>query len=61
MRWLLRDYHNDDLESVVRLCDATSAVQAAARGVLRVIGAALSSVSGERGWIIRIALTDSWR
>lgn len=25
MRWLLRDYHDDDLESVVRLCDATAA------------------------------------
>lgn len=80
MRWLVRDYHDDDLESVVRLCDATSVGQksvfslAECIGALRarhpavvavhqgrVIGSALSSVSGERGWIIRIALTDSWR
>ncbi|MGH3952162.1 MAG: GNAT family N-acetyltransferase, partial [Pseudonocardiaceae bacterium] len=80
MRWLLRDYHDDDLESVVRLCDATSEGQesvfslAECIGALRarhpavvavrggrLIGAALSSVSGERGWIIRIALADGWR
>lgn len=80
MRWLLRDYHDDDLEAVVRLCDATSAGQesmfslAECIGALRarhpavvavrggrLIGAALSSVSGERGWVIRIALADEWR
>lgn len=80
MRWLLRDYHDEDLEAVVRLCDATSAGQesvfslaeciAALRGhspaivAVRgghVIGAALSAVSGERGWVIRLALAEGWR
>jgi transitional endoplasmic reticulum ATPase len=79
-RWLLREYHDEDLEAVVRLCDATSAGQesvfslAECIGSLRghhpavvavhgdqVIGAALSTVSGERAWVIRIALTPQWR
>lgn len=79
-RWLLREYHDDDLEAVVRLCDATSmgqesvfslaecigalrghhpAVVAVQRG--RVIGAALSSISGERAWVVRMAITADSR
>lgn len=79
-RWLLREYHDDDLEAVVRLCDATAAGQesvfsfaeciAALRGhhpaVVavhggQVIGAALSTLSGERAWVIRIALSPDRR
>lgn len=79
-RWLLREYHEDDLEPVIRLCDATAAGQesvfslAECIGALRghhpavvavhrgqVIGAAISTVSGERAWVIRIALDPDRR
>ena len=79
-RWLVREYHDNDLEDVVRLCDSTSGDQssvfslAECIGALRsrqpaviavqqgrVVGAALSTVSGERAWVIRIALVDDMR
>ena len=39
MRWFIRDYHDDDLESVVRLVDATSAHQGSVFGLAEVITA----------------------
>ena len=78
--WLVREYHDDDLEAIVRLCDSTPqdqasvfslaecigalrsrqpAVVAINRG--RLIGAAASVVSGDRAWVIRIAITEDWR
>ncbi|MEV8372271.1 GNAT family N-acetyltransferase [Kribbella sp. NPDC056861] len=79
-RWLIREYHDDDLESVVRLCDTTADSQhsvftlADCIGVLRsrqpsvvavshgrVVGAALSMVSGDRAWVTRIAIPDDLR
>jgi hypothetical protein len=66
-KWLVREYHESDLEDVVRLCDSTSRDQssvfslAECIGALRskqptvvavrqgrIVGAALSVVSGER-------------
>ncbi|GAA0582417.1 ATP-binding protein [Kribbella sandramycini] len=79
-RWLIREYHDDDLEAVVRLCDTTSDSQhsvftlADCIGVLRtrqpavvairhgrVVGVALSMVSGDRAWVTRIAIPDDLR
>jgi GNAT superfamily N-acetyltransferase len=79
-RWLIREYHDNDLEDVVRLCDSTSRDQASVFSLAecigalrarqpaviavhqgRVVGAALSIVSGERAWVIRIALVDDLR
>ena len=39
MRWFIRDYHDDDLEAVVRLLDATSAHQRSVFGLSEVIAA----------------------
>jgi transitional endoplasmic reticulum ATPase len=39
MRWFIRDYHDDDLEAVVRLIDATSAHQGSVFGLSEVIAA----------------------
>lgn len=39
MRWFIRDYHDDDLESVVRLLDATKARQGSVFGLGEVIAA----------------------
>ena len=39
MRWFIRDYHDDDLEAVVRLLDATSAHQGSVFGLAEVIAA----------------------
>jgi SpoVK/Ycf46/Vps4 family AAA+-type ATPase len=39
MRWFIRDYHDDDLEAVVRLLDATSAQQGSVFGLAEVIAA----------------------
>ncbi len=39
MRWFIRDYHDDDLEAVVRLLDATSAHQGSVFGLSEVIAA----------------------
>jgi GNAT superfamily N-acetyltransferase len=80
MRWFIRDYHDDDLESVVRLLDATSAHQGSvfglaevitalrddqpAVGALRddeVVGAVVSTVSGDRAWVVRLAIGEEWR
>ncbi|GAA1669673.1 hypothetical protein GCM10009745_10120 [Kribbella yunnanensis] len=52
-RWLIREYHDDDLESVVRLCDTTSNSQhsvftpADYIGVLRSLGKLRRSVTQE--------------
>jgi GNAT superfamily N-acetyltransferase len=80
MRWFIRDYHDDDLESVVRLLDATSAQQGSVFGLAEVIaalrddqpavvaqrddevvGAVISTVSGDRGWVVRLAIAEEWR
>jgi len=80
MRWFIRDYHDDDLESVVRLLDATSAHQGSVFGLAEVIaalrddqpavvaqrddevvGAVISTVSGDRGWVVRLAIAEEWR
>ncbi len=39
MRWFVREYHDDDLEPVVRLLDATSAQQGSVFGLAEVIAA----------------------
>lgn len=39
MRWFIRDYHDDDLEAVIRLLDATSAHQGSVFGLSEVIAA----------------------
>ncbi len=80
MRWFIRDYHDDDLESVVRLLDATRAHQGSVFGLSEVIaalrddqpavvaqlddavvGAVVSTVAGDRAWVIRLAIADEWR
>ena len=80
MRWFIRDYHDDDLESVVRLLDATSAQQGSVFGLAEVIaalrddqpavvaqrddevvGAVVSTVSGDRAWVVRLAIAEEWR
>jgi SpoVK/Ycf46/Vps4 family AAA+-type ATPase len=74
--WLVREYHDDDLEGVVHLWDETAAlgqlsvfsvgeclaalredqpaVVAVSGGDL--VGAAVATVSGERAWVMRIAV-----
>ena len=66
-KWLVRDYHESDLEDVVRLCDSMSRDQSSIFSLAeciralrskqptvvavrqgRIVGAALSVVSGER-------------
>ena len=74
--WLVREYHDDDLEAVVHLWDETaSAGQLSVfsvgecLGALRedqpaviavsdghVVGVALATVTGERAWVMRIAV-----
>ena len=80
MRWFVRDYHDDDLESVVRLLDATVAHQGSVFGLAEVIaalrddqpaviaqrddevvGVVVATVSGDRAWVARLALAESWR
>jgi GNAT superfamily N-acetyltransferase len=80
MRWFIRDYHDDDLESVVRLLDATKAHQGSVFGLSEVIaalrddqpamvaqrddevvGVVVSSVSGDRAWVNRLAIAQEWR
>ncbi len=80
MRWFIRDYHDDDLESVVRLLDATKAHQGSVFGLSEVIaalrddqpavvaqrddevvGAVVSTVSGDRAWVVRLAIAEEWR
>ncbi len=80
MRWFIRDYHDDDLESVVRLLDATSAHQGSVFGLAEVIaalrddqpavvaqrddevvGVVVSTVSGDRAWVARLAIAEEWR
>jgi transitional endoplasmic reticulum ATPase len=80
MRWFIRDYHDDDLESVVRLLDATKAHQGSVFGLAEVIaalrddqpavvaqrddevvGAVVSTVSGDRAWVVRLAIAEEWR
>jgi N-acetylglutamate synthase-like GNAT family acetyltransferase len=39
MRWFIREYHDDDLEAVIRLLDATSAHQGSVYGLPEVIAA----------------------
>ena len=39
MRWFIRDYHDNDLEAVVRLLDSTSAHQGSVFGLAEVIAA----------------------
>lgn len=76
MTWLVREYQDDDMESVVRLWDATSPHRygsvfslAECIGALRagepavvavsggeVLGAGLAVVTGERAWLVRIAV-----
>ena len=81
MGWLVREYHDDDLEAVVHLWDATGdlgqssvfsvgeciaalranepAVVAVSAG--RIVGTALATISGERGWVMRIAAAPDCR
>jgi len=80
MRWFVREYHDDDLEPVVRLLDATSARQGSVFGLSEVIaalrddqpamlalrddeivGVVVSSVSGDRAWVTRLAIAEIWR
>ena len=80
MRWFIRDYHDDDLEAVIRLLDATSAHQGSVFGLAEVItalrddqpavvaqrddevvGAVVSTVSGDRAWVVRLAIAEEWR
>ena len=80
MRWFVREYHDDDLEPVVRLLDTTSARQGSVFGLSEVIaalrddqpamlalrddevvGVVVSSVSGDRAWVTRLAIAESWR
>ncbi len=80
MRWFVREYHDDDLESVVRLLDATSAHQGSVFGLSEVIaalrddqpamvaqrddevlGVVVSAVSGDRAWVVRLAIAESCR
>ena len=80
MRWFIRDYHDDDLEAVVRLLDATRAHQTSVFGLSEVIaalrddqpamvaqrddevvGAVVSVVSGDRAWLVRLAIAEEWR
>jgi transitional endoplasmic reticulum ATPase len=79
--WLLRDYHDDDLEAVVTLWQVSAitdqppvfampevvaalrsgepAVVATAGG--EVIGCVIANVSGDRAWVMRLALSPGWR
>lgn len=78
--WLIREYRDEDLEAIIRLCESTPQHQssvfslAECIGALRsrqpavvaihkgrTIGVAVSVVSGDRAWIVRIALTEEWR
>jgi SpoVK/Ycf46/Vps4 family AAA+-type ATPase len=80
MRWFIREYHDDDLEAVVRLLDATEAHQGSVFGLAEVIaalrddqpavvavlhdevvGAVVSTVSGDRAWVARLAIAEEWR
>lgn len=80
MRWFIRDYHDDDLEAVVRLLDVTRAHQGSVFGLAEVIaslrddqpavvavlhdeivGAVVSTVSGDRAWVARLAIAEEWR
>jgi transitional endoplasmic reticulum ATPase len=80
MRWFTRDYHDDDLEAVVGLLDATSAHQGSVFGLAEVIaalrddqpavvavlhdaivGVVVSAVSGDRAWVVRLAIAHEWR
>ncbi len=80
MRWFIRDYHDDDLESVVRLLDATKAHQGSVFGLSEVIaslrddqpavvaqlhdevvGVVVSTISGDRAWVARLAIAEEWR
>jgi N-acetylglutamate synthase-like GNAT family acetyltransferase len=80
MRWFVREYHDDDLEPVVRLLDTTSARQGSVFGLSEVIdalrddqpamlalrddevvGVVVSSVSGDRASVTRLAMAESWR
>jgi transitional endoplasmic reticulum ATPase len=81
VNWLVREYREEDLASVVHLMDTT--VQLGQESVFSIgecigaltarqpaavvvhggvaIGAALATVSGDRAWIMRIAIEPSWR
>jgi GNAT superfamily N-acetyltransferase len=80
MRWFIRDYHDDDLEAVVRLLDVTKAHQGSIFGLSEVIaalrddqpavvaqlhdevvGVVVSTVSGDRAWVARLAIAEEWR
>jgi len=80
MRWFIRDYHDDDLEAVVRLLDVTKAHQGSVFGLPEVIaalrddqpavvaqlhdevvGVVVSTVSGDRAWVARLAIAEEWR
>ena len=80
MRWFIRDYHDNDLEAVVRLLDSTSAHQGSVFGLAEVIaalrddhpavvavlndeivGVVASTVSGDRAWVVRLAIAQEWR
>ncbi|MFZ0322979.1 MAG: GNAT family N-acetyltransferase [Actinomycetes bacterium] len=81
MSVLVREYHDDDLEGVVHLWDATEplgqgSVFTVAEGIAslranepavvalsagRVVGMALAAVSGERAWVMRLAVDPGRR
>ena len=78
---LVREYHDDDLEGVVHLWDATEplgqgSVFTVAEGIAalranepavvavsagRIVGMALAEVSGERAWVLRLAVDPGRR
>jgi hypothetical protein len=77
----IRDFHDDDLERVVRaweesrtpggsavhgLAEVLAAIREGGCAVVAVVGevvvgAAVTRVSGDRGWVVLLALANDWR
>jgi GNAT superfamily N-acetyltransferase len=77
----VRDFHDDDLDHVVRVWEESrSARQPAVHGLAEVlaairepgvavvavvgevvVGAAVARISGDRGWVVLLALANGWR
>src|SRR3954447_14836596 len=77
----IRDFHDDDLDHVVRvweesrtpagsavygLTEALAAIREGGVAVVAVVGevvvgAAATRVSGDRGWVVLLALANDWR
>lgn len=80
-RWRVRDFHDDDLDQVVRvweesrgsgtepvhgLAEVLAPMRGAGVGVVAVVertvvGAGVASISGDRAWIVLLALARDWR